>query len=109
MDDAGLSPESVRYVHQDFVGNYLGLRYEAPVAWIDDRFELHRPELVADYVVLLDASSEWSEVLDRYDAEVLLWPSDAPLTQLVGDVAGWSVVYVDEDWSVLCRPDVAGC
>jgi hypothetical protein len=109
MDDADLSPESVRYVHQDFVGNYLGLRYEAPVAWIDDRFELHRPELVADYVVLLDAGSEWSEVLDRYDAEVLLWPSDAPLTQLVRDVAGWSVVYVDEDWSVLCRPDVAGC
>lgn len=108
-EDAGLSPRDVRFVHQDFVGNYLGLRYRDPVAWIDDRFELHPTDLVADYVVLLEASSGWPGVLSRHDAEILLWPTDAALTQLVREVAGWSLVFEDDEWSVLCRPDIAGC
>ena len=79
------------------------------MAWIDDRFELHPTDLVADYVVLLEASSGWPGVLSRHDAEILLWPTDAALTQLVRDVAGWSLVFEDDEWSVLCRPDIAGC
>ena len=109
MEEAGLSPELVNTVHPDFVGNYLGLRYRGPTAWIDDRFELHPRELVADYVVLLEAEPAWREVLARHDAEVVIWPSDAPLTELVRDIDGWPVVFADEDWSVLCRPDVTGC
>jgi hypothetical protein len=108
-EDAGLSPRDRRYVHQDFVGNYMGLRYREPVAWIDDRFELHPTDLVDDYVVLLDAGTEWPDVLSRHRAEILLWPTDAALTELVREVAGWSVVFEDDDWSILCRPDLAGC
>ena len=109
MEDAGLSPESVKAVHPDFVGNYLGLRYRQPVAWIDDRFELHPPDLVDDYVVLLEGEPTWRDVLDRHDAEVAIWPSDAPLTELLRELEGWPVVFADEHWSVLCRPDVTGC
>jgi hypothetical protein len=109
MEDAGLSPEDTRWVHKDFVGNYLGLRYRAPVAWIDDRYELHPADLVEDYVVLLDASPGWVEVLERHDAEILLWPTDAALTELVREVAGWEVGFSDDDWTVLCRPDIVGC
>ncbi|MFQ5558638.1 MAG: hypothetical protein ACE5GB_14180, partial [Acidimicrobiales bacterium] len=109
MDAAGLSPASVHVVHQDFVGNYLDLRYRRPVAWIDDRFELHPTSLVDDYVILLEAGSGWREVLDRWDADALLWPTEAALTELVTEVAGWRIVHQADGWTVACRPGRGSC
>ena len=77
--------------------------------WIDDRFELHDPSLVADYLVLLDGTAGWDEVLERYRAEVILWPRTAPLVELAGAAGGWSTVWSDDDWVVLCAPDNADC
>ncbi|MEZ5168697.1 MAG: hypothetical protein R2695_20280 [Acidimicrobiales bacterium] len=60
MEDLGLTPGETRIVHQDVVGNYLDIRYgDAGAAWIDDRFELHDPSLVEDYLILLDGRPEW--------------------------------------------------
>lgn len=109
-EDLGLVPGETRIIHQDFVGNYLDLRYgDAGAAWIDDRFELHDPSLIADYVTLLDGTRGWAEVLDRYEAEAIVWPVDAPLTQLVAAVGGWSEVWRDDDWAVLCNPRRVSC
>ncbi len=110
METAGVSPAVVHVIHPDFVGNYLELRYgDAAAAWIDDRYELHKTSLMADYLTLFDAGPGWREVLDRSGGDVLLWPTDKPLTQLVRDVAGWHTLWADADWTVLCRPDVIGC
>jgi hypothetical protein len=105
-----LVPGQVRMIHPDYVGNYLDLRY-GPVGatWIDDRFELHDPSLVADYLVLLDGSAGWADALGRYDAEVILWPRGAPLVELAGSVGGWTTVWSDEEWVVLCAPNRQGC
>lgn len=108
-EDLGLVPGETRIIHQDFVGNYLDIRYgDRAASWIDDRFELHDPELVDDYITLLDGRSGWTEVLDRYEAAAILWPLDAPLTGLAV-AGGWAEVWTDEDWVVLCNPDRAGC
>lgn len=73
MEDIGLSPVEVRVVHQDFVGNYLDIRYaEVGAAWIDDRFELHDAKLVDGYLTLLDGAPLWDDVLDQYDPTVIL-------------------------------------
>lgn len=100
-DDLGLSPADHRIVHQDFVGNYLDLRYGTDGAtWIDDRFELHPAELVDDYLVLLDGGPTWRDVLDRHAAEAVLWPTDRVLVELaLAD--GWSQAWADDDWVVL--------
>jgi hypothetical protein len=103
----GLAPGETRIIHQDFVGNYLDVRYGASgagVSWIDDRFELHDISLVNDYMALLDAGPAWPEILDRYDAEAILWPSDAALVSLARDIGGWDEVWSDEDWTVLRAP-----
>ncbi len=110
MEAAGISPAVVHVIHPDFVGNYLDFRYgDAGAAWIDDRYELHKASLMADYLTLLDAGPGWREVLDRSGGDVLIWQTDKPLTQLVRDVAGWHPLWADADWTVLCRPDVVGC
>ncbi|MEQ8842648.1 MAG: hypothetical protein RIB98_16825 [Acidimicrobiales bacterium] len=109
-DDLGLVPGETRIIHQDFVGNYLDLRYgDAGATWIDDRFELHDASLVEDYLDLLDGAPRWQEVLDRYDAEAIVWPRDGVLVELATEVADWKEVWSDDDWIVLCAPDHAAC
>lgn len=106
--DLGLSPAGSRIIHQDFVGNYLDVRYgPAQAAWIDDRFELHSLDLVEDYLDLLNGSPRWHEVLARHDPDALLWPEDQVLVELaVG--AGWKRVWSDEVWVVLVPPAESG-
>lgn len=103
-DDLGLSPATSRVIHQDFVGNYLNLRYgPAEASWIDDRFELHDLELVEDYLALLNGTPAWRSVLDRHDPDALLWPADRVLVELATG-AGWQRVWADDDWVVLTPP-----
>ena len=105
LEEMGLSPADTRVVHPDYVGNYLDLRYGAAGAsWIDDRFELHDDSLVEDYLLLLAGSDGWQDVLDRYDAEAMLWTGDSATVELVREVAGWRDVWHDDRWVVLCRP-----
>lgn len=109
-DELDLAPGETRVIHQDFVGNYLGARYGGiGAAWIDDRFELHDATLVDDYITLLDGAPEWSDVLQRYEAEAILWPSDGVLVELATEVGDWQLVWNDDDWSVLCNPDRVRC
>ncbi|MEO0494498.1 MAG: hypothetical protein AAF081_13905 [Actinomycetota bacterium] len=104
VDDLDLSPADRRVVHQDFVGNYFDLRFgDAGATWIDDRFELHDLELVEDYLVLLDATPGWDEVLRRHDPDALLWPADKPLVE-VALADGWTEVWGSDDWVVLVPP-----
>jgi hypothetical protein len=109
-DELGLVPGETRIIHQDFVGNYLDVRYgDAGATWIDDRFELHDATLVEDYLVLLDGGPRWREILDRYEAEAILWPVDGVLGELATEVAGWQEVWRDDDWLVLCAPGHPAC
>jgi hypothetical protein len=108
--ELGLVPGETRIIHQDFVGNYLDIRYgDAAATWIDDRFEMHDPGLVDDYLVLLDGAPGWAEVLDRHEAEAILWPRQGALVELAGEVGGWLTVWSDDDWVVLCAPEHPSC
>ena len=110
MEEIGLGPDAVRVIHQDFVGNYMDLRYGAAgAAWIDDRFGLHDHQLVLDYVELLEGGPGWQDVLGRHKPDAVLWQSDRVLVALATSAAGWVEVWSDEQWSVLCRPDSESC
>ncbi len=101
MEELDLSPADRHVVHQDFVGNFLDLRF-GPVGatWIDDRFELHEAGLVEDYLALLHAEPEWRDVIDRYAPAAVLWERDRVLVELL-TTDGWSVAWSDDDWVVL--------
>lgn len=108
--ELGLEPGVTRIIHPDFVGNYLDVRYgDAGATWIDDRFELHDAALVDDYLLLLDGAPGWAEVLERHGAEAIVWEGDGVLVELAREVAGWSVVWSDEGWTVLCAPGHPSC
>ena len=101
-----LGPDT-RLVHQDTVGNYLEARggVDAPV-FIDDRFDMYPETVTLDYVDLVRGRNV-NEVLERYDANVVLWERDTPLGNLMEEADAWEVVHRDDDWLVAClRPEV---
>jgi hypothetical protein len=108
MERLGWHDPEVRWGHPDVVGNYLDLRYgdEARV-FVDDRFEFHDADLMADYVALVRARRDWRAVLDRYGIDVVLWEHDHPLAELLELDPGWDEAFTVDGWSVFCRS--TGC
>ena len=107
-----------RWVHTDRTGNYLTWRFGGDVPiFIDDRMELHPPELIDDYLVLNRGEDGWQAVLDRWAIDAMLWPADRPLAELVRDDPTWAVIPVDETepadnnvpYVVACRRGAAVC
>lgn len=104
MEGLDVSPADHRVIHQDFVGNYLSLRFGGVgSAWIDDRFELHDGDLVDDYRALLHATPDWRDVIERTQPDAVLWERDRGLVELL-ESDGWSVVWADDEWVVLTPP-----
>lgn len=101
LETMDLSPADHHLVHQDFVGNFLDLRYGGvAAAWIDDRFELHDATLVDDYLALLHGEPGWREAIARHAPDAVLWERDRVLVELlVAD--GWATVWTDDDWVVM--------
>jgi hypothetical protein len=95
-----LGPDS-RVVSRDYVGNYLEGRYGTKVkVFIDDRYDMFPALVVEDFMVLDRGDPGWDEVLDRYDATAVLWPTDEPLGQLLAVSPRWRVVYTDQEFLI---------
>lgn len=92
-----------KVAHQDFVGNYLELRYGTKVrTFIDDRFDMYPLSVSRDYDQLLAARSGALDVLDRREIDVVLWQKKLPLVILL-QAKGWRESYSDKDYIVLER------
>lgn len=108
LETNDLLGEPNRLVHQDFVGNYLELRFGrgAPV-FIDDRVDMFPPEVSRSYVRLLQGRDPF-EVLDRYRANLVLWELEKPLTGILRLSVDWQEAYQDERWVIFRRTVRAG-
>lgn len=101
-----LSAEGARLVSHDYVGNYLELFGPMPSGgvFVDDRAEIFEADEIRDYVRLLEGAPEWPEILDRYDATVVVWDVESPLAgELSRDGAPWRVVHRDDRAVVAVR------
>lgn len=103
LEGQGLLAEPHRLAHQEFVGNYLTLRYgdEARV-FVDDRFDMYPLALSRDYRTLLDGGPATMAILERREIDVVLWWRQLPLVQILRS-SGWQEVFGEKDYVVLQR------
>ena len=104
LDDRGLvAAEDVVVVHREGVGNYLTFRYgpDADV-FIDDRFDFYPVSQTSDHLELL-YGVDYEEVLDRHQADVVLWQVDSSMAEWLTDEPAWSLAFTDDEWLVACR------
>lgn len=95
----------VRLITHDVVGGYLELVL-GPRAnvFVDDRVDLFETEVVRDYVDLL-GGDDHGPVLDRWDADVVLWEAEGELRRRLDADQGWDLVHDGDRWVVFCRAD----
>jgi hypothetical protein len=103
MEDRQLFEEPHKVAHQDFVGNYLELRYGTRIkVFVDDRYDMYPLSVSRDYDQLLGARGGAMDVLDRRGIDIVLWQHKEPLVPLL-EAKGWRELYSDKDYVVLQR------
>jgi hypothetical protein len=107
LEAAGLAGTgtSARLVAPDYVGNYLSARYgDEAHSFIDDRYDLFALDLIDDYSILVRLDGDPGAVLDRHDADVVLWREDEELGPWLDDSQEWvAASWEDGPWRVHCR------
>ncbi len=103
LDGAGLlTDDAIVVAHREAVGNYLTFRLgERSSVFVDDRFDFHDVELLADHRDLL-AGRNVRAILDDRAVDVVLWEVDQPLADWLTEAADWTVRTGDE-WLIACR------
>lgn len=71
--------------------------------FLDDRYDTYPRRVVEDYDVAATVKPEWSEILDEYRVEVVVWPRDRALTQVLAEAEGWVRIHADEVAAVFVR------
>jgi hypothetical protein len=98
-----------RVVTTDIAAGYLILREGRDAnVFIDDRVDLHPVRAIEDYLHLLDGRPGALRVLDRYDADVVLWETDRALSAQLAASERWRRVGVRDGWAVWVRATTPG-
>lgn len=105
----------VRLINRDTVGNYLELRFGADAnVFMDDRFDFYPLPVLEDHSTLI-FGGDFEDILDRYDADVVLWSSSDDFADWLRDSDDWSIAYEQDElerWLIACRvssPAAARC
>ncbi len=110
LQERGLIAEpDVNIVQRDYVGNYMDYRFgsEARV-FMDDRFDFFPQQVLDDHRILI-RGGDFAEVLERYDANVILWQNDDGFAAWLAEADAWDIAYEGENWLIALpatSPDV---
>ncbi len=98
MEANDLVGPDVRVISRDYVGNYLEARYVDMPVFMDDRYDMFPVEVIDDYRALYRGDEGWEQIAERWDADAVLWNTDADLVEELTSSAGWRVAYEDDNW-----------
>ena len=93
----------------DSWGGYLIYRlYPRERVVLDDRHDLYGEALLKSYLKALHGESGWQEFLQKHEAECLVLPKNAALTNLLMQSHQWKQVFADGVATVFVSRDEAG-
>lgn len=88
----------------DAWGGYTIWRYwPQQRVFMDDRYDMYPVDLVEDYNEIADVKPGWREALDRRRVEVVVWPRERALAQVLAQDEAWTRVYADKTAVVFTR------
>ncbi|HEV8627560.1 MAG TPA: hypothetical protein VG034_24240, partial [Acidimicrobiia bacterium] len=71
--------------------------------FMDDRYDMYPTALAEEYFKLGRAAPEWSAILDRHSIDVVVWPKEKPLAQVLDLAPGWERIHTDKVAQVWVR------
>jgi len=104
LDENHLLTPSHLLAEQDFVGNYLTLRFGRRVpVFVDDRYDMFPEDVAKDYRTIKAGGPEALSLLNKYNIDVVLWNRQQPLATVLAASPTWVQVFRDGDWVVYRR------
>lgn len=102
VEDNGLL--GTRLLTSDADSGYVILEYYPEQrVFIDDRYDMYPTDLIYDYFTVFDGKPGWSEVLDRYDVETVVWKRGTSLASQLDESPDWRRVHRDKTRAVWVR------
>lgn len=81
----------------DYWGGYLIYRlYPQSKVFIDDRHDLYGERVLQQYLEVVHVGPQWSDVLDRWQVNLVLAPKQSPLTNILKESQQWKRDYEDQ-------------
>jgi hypothetical protein len=104
LEEDGVDLDEVRLVTPDRVGNLLTLR-EGPgtAVFVDDRFDLFPETVLDDAVALAQGHPETLDVLDRWEADLVLVSAGSSTRAIVEQADAWRPFDDERGWVLFCR------
>ncbi|MCZ7531196.1 MAG: hypothetical protein M5U31_13195 [Acidimicrobiia bacterium] len=105
LDEEGLLGSNV-FTTDSWAGYLIWRSWPDQLVYMDDRVDMYPREVFDDYNEVSDVGEGWSDVLDRRDIEVVVWPTERALNQVLEVSPQWTLAYEDDTARVYERePD----
>jgi hypothetical protein len=86
-----------RLMSDDAWGGYIILRWwPRQLVFVDDRYDMYPTDITRDFIRFSDGDRRWRTILDRYRIEVVVWPREATVVQLLEADPAWQLVHRDK-------------
>jgi hypothetical protein len=99
-----LQPAS-RVVAEYGWGGYViqSLYTDGARVFVDGRNDMYPETILRDYSTIRAADPGWGAILDRFNADAMLFPPEAPIVKGIAQSAGWCEAYRDARQVLLLR------
>jgi hypothetical protein len=85
-------------------GGYLLLRlWPDQQIFMDGHTHIYGEALTREYEQVLTLSTDWEDILQKYDVDWVIMRSDVPLTKALSALNDWETVYEDSTAIILVR------
>lgn len=84
-------------------GGFLIWKMTGYQVFIDGRLEMYLGQAGDDYLTLLNASSGWEKVVEKYHVNFLLNYAMTPITKVMLTSPDWKLLYVDSQYVVFVK------
>jgi beta-lactamase class A len=93
-----------RIMTDDRWGGYVILAYwPRQQVFFDDRYDMYPLPVLRDAFRFYDADPSWSQILDRWAIDAVVWPRRAGIVRLMETNPGWERRYQDDVAAVYVR------
>ena len=93
-----------RLLTTDAWAGYVIYKYwPAQHVFFDDRYDMYPIALTTAYNEVLGVKPGWERVLDRYRINIVVWPRDRGIVQVIERMPGWTELRHDKVATVLVR------
>lgn len=93
--------------HYDWGGYLIWKLYPAPLVFIDGRADLYGENLFRDFANTYQFKNDWQRLLDRWNIQTVLVPSNSALATGLRQAPGWKVAYEDPQATIFAAPSRA--